>query len=661
MKSMRRFLSPSLLITLLTLAPAHVPAQQSSSDRSEIVTIGGIAQVAFERLRASFAVGARGELTSQTACGRFESGSGTLWSLGLRFDRPYDTRIRFGIDIEASGRSGELRFPCIDPAEIRLPDGTITQALTDHVARLSSSSIRAFPWIAYIPWDVSFRVSAGVALSTLLAGEYEVREDIVFPSSASFLGGGQSRRYGAGSLLDFTTPISSGAHVGLSWRLRAGRKLSLDPMLRCVYWFGDEVGELGLRRMELGVSLGVLYRLDRRQPPVIVSSDGQGPGGASVSLVTRSRRSDGTLSDTLSGTRIRRLSTKLHPLLAYLFFDTGDSAIPSRYRHGGSRSAESFTESSLEGLSTLGMYYCLLDIIGSRMVRFPTATLQIVAHGPDASSEAEARELAWGRGRGVMNYLAYQWRIDTSRLSVIVRRTPLAPSSEETVDGAAENRRVELISDDPEVTAPIVFVDTVQSVEWDQLSIDVGIESSSWISTWSLEAGNRVLKSGAGLDGRLVENVVADGEDVVGASERVPVSVRYETEDGETGIASDYLPVVIRSDNEARLGTGSYSLILFDFYSSALRSEHLRTLRIINQGTDPRASARVAGYTDRLGAAELNRRLSEERAREVARLLTMTVEDIVGRGESEDLYDNSLPEGRFYSRSVTIVTRLPED
>lgn len=649
---------------MILLVCTEADAQHSSRTPREIVSVGLQGSYGFESLASSFAVGGSGELTSSIACGRFEDGSAHRWSIGLHLSRPLSSSFRAGIDVELSGRSGDLRFPCIDPAQVRLPDGSIVDALTEHVADVSTTALRLLPTLSFYPAIAGARpfVSAGLSISTVLAGTYSVHEDIVSPTTAQFLTGGQVRHYGGGDFSPLSKSPSIGLHVGVGVDLPAGRMVDLTPFVRGVFGLGDEVRELGLKGTEVDLSLRLSYRFDRRRSPVVVSSDGHGPGNAMVSLRAGGRAPGATtLSDTLRGIRVRRLSTRLHPLLTYVFFNKGDSAIPTRYTHRASRAQTDFSEQELEGESTLSIYYALLDIVGARLRHHPEAPLRIVASGPDGRTEAESIELARKRGAVIRSYLADVWKIDTSRLTLETRRTPIALSSEETEDGAAENRRVELLSSDLSITAPIVFVDTLYTIEWEQLEANVVIESPVELSSWSLSAGENTIARGEEVTSVHQQLDIPGREVVTSESGTVPVVVRYETDAGEEGTASLYVPTSVSSVDSGRsLGTGSYSLILFDFRSSDLRAEHVRTLDLINDGTDPRATARVEGFTDRLGPDDLNRKLSSERARSVAKGLRMRVDEIIGRGESIDLYDNDLPEGRFYSRSVTIVTQLPE-
>jgi outer membrane protein OmpA-like peptidoglycan-associated protein len=61
-----------------------------------------------------------------------------------------------------------------------------------------------------------------------------------------------------------------------------------------------------------------------------------------------------------------------------------------------------------------------------------------------------------------------------------------------------------------------------------------------------------------------------------------------------------------------------------------------------------------------MGEEDLNLKLSDKRAKSVLKRLEISENiNYEGKGESELLYDNSLPEGRFYCRTVTIDIETP--
>jgi outer membrane protein OmpA-like peptidoglycan-associated protein len=106
-----------------------------------------------------------------------------------------------------------------------------------------------------------------------------------------------------------------------------------------------------------------------------------------------------------------------------------------------------------------------------------------------------------------------------------------------------------------------------------------------------------------------------------------------------------------------------YSLILFDFGKSKLENEHKRVVDFVRRRITDGSTVTITGYTDALGEEAVNRRISTARANAVAQRLKLDNAKVEGKGEEKLIYDNSLPEGRFYCRTVQIeiVTPVKED
>ena len=57
-----------------------------------------------------------------------------------------------------------------------------------------------------------------------------------------------------------------------------------------------------------------------------------------------------------------------------------------------------------------------------------------------------------------------------------------------------------------------------------------------------------------------------------------------------------------------------------------------------------------------------NKALSQRRADVAASMLSnVKPKEIVGQGEKQLLYDNDFPEGRYYSRTVTVIIETPAE
>ena len=107
--------------------------------------------------------------------------------------------------------------------------------------------------------------------------------------------------------------------------------------------------------------------------------------------------------------------------------------------------------------------------------------------------------------------------------------------------------------------------------------------------------------------------------------------------------------------------------ILFDFNSTALRSESRATLRDLaaNFARYPDETISVEGHTDNVGSPEYNQKLSEQRAYSVKDyLVNQGVQSsrvsAIGFGESHPKATNDTPEGRQLNRRVEIHIRATQ-
>jgi outer membrane protein OmpA-like peptidoglycan-associated protein len=90
----------------------------------------------------------------------------------------------------------------------------------------------------------------------------------------------------------------------------------------------------------------------------------------------------------------------------------------------------------------------------------------------------------------------------------------------------------------------------------------------------------------------------------------------------------------------------------------ALDTRVRRIVGDIRRQIVPNSFLSITGYTDTRGNAELNQKLSTERAATVAQLIGAESMEVAGKGISV-LHNNALPEGRFYNRYVRVDMRLP--
>ena len=372
-------------------------------------------------------------------------------------------------------------------------------------------------------------------------------------------------------------------------------------------------------------------------------------------------------------------SVELFPLLHYVFFDEGSAKIPERYvLFSSPEEPEGFSDEGIPG-GTLEKYYHILNIYGYRLRKNPQATLEIVGCN-DSKTPAEKRPgLSLERARVVFNYLRDIWGISESRMKITVRNLPQVPSNLNDPQGIVENRRVELICNDWEVVKPIISRDPKRFPSPEQMTFLMrnGIEDA-------LVASRRIEITRGGASWRMLTDIGTTASSTVWnwtnergtyPDDETPYVARLvvRSKNGQE-CASDpiTIPVMQVSTERKKIERLAdrtlerYNLILFPFdrYDAGPLNE-----RILREYVFPRvfpnSTIEVVGHTDVVGLYDHNKKLSENRARTVARAIEQYAkgryQSLTARGVGEDdpLYTNDLPEGRFYNRTVQVLISTP--
>jgi outer membrane protein OmpA-like peptidoglycan-associated protein len=109
-----------------------------------------------------------------------------------------------------------------------------------------------------------------------------------------------------------------------------------------------------------------------------------------------------------------------------------------------------------------------------------------------------------------------------------------------------------------------------------------------------------------------------------------------------------------------------YSLILFPFDRSDAGPINERIMReYVYERVLPSSKVEVIGHTDVVGLYDHNQALSERRSTTVYNGIMKKTNGKFGSmmkrgvGEDEPLYNNVLPEERFYNRTVQVIIRTP--
>ncbi|NBP65468.1 MAG: OmpA family protein [Bacteroidetes bacterium] len=98
--------------------------------------------------------------------------------------------------------------------------------------------------------------------------------------------------------------------------------------------------------------------------------------------------------------------------------------------------------------------------------------------------------------------------------------------------------------------------------------------------------------------------------------------------------------------------------MLFDFNNAELDEDNKRIISTIQKRIKNNSVIEIIGTTDRIGSDEHNARLSQERANSVRSAINRKGASATGTGKSSE-FDNDLPEGRFYCRTVNVIVKTP--
>jgi len=389
---------------------------------------------------------------------------------------------------------------------------------------------------------------------------------------------------------------------------------------------------------------------------------------ASVSAYSDESQND---DDTTSITIEEFHSSNTKPLLPYIFFDNNSAVLSDKYVRLSPNQTNKFTLDSLFSLGTLDTYYHLLDIIGYRMKTYPDALLNLTGCNSNNGTERGNKELSELRAMKVSEYLVKTWGIDSSRIIIEYRNLPANPSNSLFEDGVAENRRVECSSSDIRLLSPITTTEILKVAKPAVINLKSVVSVKGGEATWLLNAmqDGKTIKSFSGegsMSKDLEWNLNKERNTMPMTDSPVMIELLVKDKSREKIIvAKGEIPVkqittkVKSSKFVEDKKIDKFSLILFDFGKSKLNDGNMNIVQSIKDSIKPDSKLIAAGYSDRIGNPVYNQKLSEKRAMETAKALGITNSETSGIGSGILLYDNELPEGRFYCRTVEITVETP--
>lgn len=363
------------------------------------------------------------------------------------------------------------------------------------------------------------------------------------------------------------------------------------------------------------------------------------------------------------------------PMLGQIYFAKGAGGILPQYvRFSGPGETAGFDEQKFTG--TLEKYYQDLNIIGKRLADKPEAKITLVGCNDNSGNEKGNKKLSTQRAEAVRDYLKSIWNIAPERMTIDVRNLPAKPSSIKLKEGQAENRRVEIVSLDPAILAPIRSTYITTRIDASTLILRSDVVAPYGIASWKIIAANTsgTLADLAGKGEPTKETrIPLSTSDLKALASGGDITVKMVLQDskGQSMVLSPD-PVKINfiqtsqqlAQKQNLRVQEKYALILFDFDKDTIDSTNQNIINTIvaRIKTLPQATVEIVGHTDNIGTEKYNLKLSERRALAVNKLLSASFGETLGTrlhysgvGPNTPLFDNLSPEARAFNRTVTIT------
>lgn len=381
---------------------------------------------------------------------------------------------------------------------------------------------------------------------------------------------------------------------------------------------------------------------------------------------------------------VARNVREIFPIRNYVFFDLGSNEIPNRYVLLNKEQAKTFQiekldleiPKNLKGRSQRQMvvYYNVLNILGDRMVKNPTSTIQLVGSSEKGPQDGQLMAAE------IKNYLVDIFGINSLRINTTGLDKPQIPSEQPGATLELKllregDRRVSIESTSPELlmefqNGPGSVLKPIEIKALQEAPLDSYVSfnakgAQTSFSSWSLEI--RDDKSGMKTFGPYHHDRISiPGKAILGNRPEgdYKVTMIGITKDGKIVRRDANVHMVLWTPPQDAEGM-RYSFIyeFNDYRTIKIYEKYIAEVVVPN--IPKNSTLLVHGYTDIIGDDSHNLGLSLDRANDVLRILEKglilanrkdVTFEVYGFGEDQDLspFDNEYPEERFYNRTVII-------
>lgn len=652
----------------------------------------------------------------------FESGFGNGISVGGLFEMPIAEKFYLGIRLGYSLMNSRLsKEEAIGNAlDAGIVGNTTSRINVEYSIDSKLSALALEPQVFYNFYD-NFTGAFGLKGAFLLNKTFSQKEEILSPNNVVYKANGQTVRsvYNNQDIPDAKSFMTF-ATLGLAYNFRMESGMLIVPELRyefalysltSVSWSPNAIN-LGVA-VKFPIRPSVKPTLDsvfiKRDTNVILAKGSdesvvklidtkittkqieyddyylnrtdimefytkeipQLPDAPVAEITLKGLNYDGTYLE-MPELIIEELETEeTFPLLPQVFFAKNSAdLIKTNLNLITAEQAKSFDEAKINW-DALSIYRDILNIIAKRVKDNPSATFTITGCNNDVAEEAGNLPLSKARAEAVRDYFTEVWAIDNDRIIVETRNLPENPANNLRPQGLEENRRAEISTENSSLLKPIRLSAIHRSSNPPIVRIIPKVQTTEKINNWAIDITQKNAQirtyQGTGTPDSIDWTVEINPVPMLEA----PINAKLSAKDsyGQSAMDEETIKIqqkTIKKKKIEMLGDkriDRFSLILFDYDKSEITERQTEIINEIKTKIKHNSFVTITGFTDKTGEPNHNRKLALDRAMQVEALLGISAKsrvNVEAVGSNYELYDNDLPEGRSYSRTVKIVIETPD-
>ncbi|RYJ52010.1 flagellar motor protein MotB [Flavobacterium petrolei] len=410
---------------------------------------------------------------------------------------------------------------------------------------------------------------------------------------------------------------------------------------------------------------------------------GQGQNIQEATDMVKDREVDFTVNSP-SNVQGEKRMTEVFPLRNYVFFNEGSTEIPNRYVSLTKDQVKDFKEDQLETFAPknlsdrskrqMTVYYNVLNILGDRMQKNPSATITLVGSSNNGNTDGLAM------AESVKTYLVNVFAINAIRITTKGQDKPNIPSEQpggtlELVLLREGDRRVSIESNSTDLlmefqSGPDAPLKPVQIVALQEAPVDSYVTfnnkgAGEALSSWSLQIADeqgKVKSFGPYTE----EEVKIPGKSILGSRPEGDYKVKMIGQTKSGKIIEKEIPVHVTLWTPAKMEDGMRYSIIYEFNTSKAITMYEKYLtEVVTPKIPVGATVLIKGHTDIIGEEVYNQGLSLARANDAKNIIANALAktgrndvkfEVSGFGENENNspFENKTPEERFYNRTVII-------